>query len=398
MSGNTVGKVFTVTTFGESHGAALGAVVDGCPPGLELAEADIQADVERRRSGTSQYTSQRREPDTVRILSGVFEGKTTGTPIGLLVENQDQRSRDYDKIRDRFRPGHADYAYQQKYGFRDYRGGGRSSARETVMRVAAGAIARKFLREHLNIRIHGYLAQMGSLVLDPVSPSSAYENPFFCPDPSRVKELENMIWRLREAGDSIGARVTVIAAGVPPGLGEPVFERLDADLAGAMMGINAVKGVEIGAGFRSVEQRGTEHRDELTPTGFVSNHAGGVLGGISSGQDIVVSIALKPTSSITVPGATIDVRGNPTQIATTGRHDPCVGIRATPIAEAMMALVLMDHYLRFRAQCGDVVRTTPVITAAGHAQSPSSAGAAASAGAGHSASAAGLAPLPGASE
>jgi chorismate synthase len=364
VAGNTFGKVFTVTTFGESHGPALGAVVDGCPPGLALTEADIQADVERRRTGTSQYTSQRREPDSVRILSGVFEGKTTGTPIGLLVENQDQRSRDYDKIKDRFRPGHADYTYQQKYGFRDYRGGGRASARETVMRVAAGAIARKFLYERLNISIHGYLAQMGSLVLDPVSPMSAYENPFFCPDPGRVKELEDMIWRLREAGDSIGARVTVVAGGVPPGLGEPVFERLDADLASAMMGINAVKGVEIGAGFRSVEQRGSEHRDELTPKGFKSNHSGGVLGGISSGQDIVVSIALKPTSSITTPGATIDILGNATEIATTGRHDPCVGIRATPIAEAMMALVLMDHYLRFRAQCGDVRCTTPVITAA----------------------------------
>ncbi|MDB6084982.1 MAG: chorismate synthase [Gammaproteobacteria bacterium] len=364
MAGNTFGRAFTVTSFGASPGPALGAVVDGCPPGLALAEADIQTDVERRRSGTSQFTSQRREPDTVRILSGVFEGRTTGTPIGLLVENQDQRSRDYDKIKDRFRPGHADYTYQQKYGFRDYRGGGRSSARETVMRVAAGAIARKFLRERLNVRIHGYLSQMGALVLDPVSPSSAYDNPFFCPDPSRVKQLEDEIWRLREAGDSIGARVTVVATGVPPGLGEPVFERLDADLASAMMGINAVKGVEIGAGFRSVEQRGSEHRDELTPTGFRSNHAGGVLGGISSGQDIVVHIALKPTSSITVPGATIDVEGNATQIATTGRHDPCVGIRATPIAEAMMALVLMDHYLRFRAQCADVVSATPVITAA----------------------------------
>jgi chorismate synthase len=364
VAGNTFGRVFTVTTFGESHGPALGAVVDGCPPGLVLSEADIQADVERRRSGTSQYTSQRREPDTVRILSGVFEGRTTGAPIGLLVENQDQRSRDYEKIKDRFRPGHADYTYQQKYGFRDYRGGGRSSARETVMRVAAGAIARKFLRERLNISIHGYLAQMGSVVLEPVSPSSAYENPFFCPDPSRIKELEELIWQLREAGDSIGARVTVVATGVPPGLGEPVFERLDADVASAMMGINAVKGVEIGAGFRAVEQRGSEHRDELTPTGFKSNHAGGVLGGISSGQDIVVSIALKATSSITLPGATIDVDGQPTEIATTGRHDPCVGLRATPIAEAMLALVLMDHYLRFRAQCADVVRTTPVITAA----------------------------------
>ncbi len=369
MAGNTFGRIFTVTTFGESHGPALGCVVDGCPPGLPLTETDLQTDVERRRTGTSQFTSQRREPDTVRILSGVFEGRTTGTPIGLLVENQDQRSRDYEKIKDRFRPGHADYTYQQKYGFRDYRGGGRSSARETVMRVAAGAIARKFLRERLNIRIHGYLAQMGALVLEPVSPESAYDNPFFCPDPNRVKELEDAIWRLREAGDSIGARVTVVARGVPPGLGEPVFDRLDADLAAAMMGINAVKGVEIGAGFRAVEQRGSEHRDELTPTGFKSNHAGGVLGGISSGQDIVVSIALKPTSSITMPGATIDVDGNAAQIATTGRHDPCVGIRATPIAEAMLALVLMDHYLRFRAQCADVIRTTPVITEEPHPNS-----------------------------
>jgi len=362
VAGNTFGKIFTVTSFGESHGPALGCVVDGCPPGLALSEADLQADVERRRPGTSQYTSQRREPDTVRILSGVFEGRTTGTPIGLLVENEDQRSRDYDKIKDRFRPGHADYTYQQKYGFRDYRGGGRSSARETVMRVAAGAIARKFLRERLGVRIHGFLAQMGPLVLEPKDPASAYENPFFCPDPSRIAELEQFIWRMREAGDSIGARVTVIAEGVPPGLGEPVFERLDADLASAMMGINAVKGVEIGAGFRAVEQRGSEHRDELTPAGFKSNHAGGVLGGISSGQEIVVSIALKPTSSITVPGMTIDVDGRPAQIATTGRHDPCVGFRATPIAEAMMALVLMDHYLRFRAQCADVICATPVIT------------------------------------
>jgi chorismate synthase len=364
VAGNTFGKVFTVTSFGESHGPALGCVVDGCPPGLGLTEADLQADVERRRTGTSQFTSQRREPDTVRILSGVFQGRTTGAPIGLMVENQDQRSRDYDKIKDLFRPGHADYTYQQKYGFRDYRGGGRSSARETVMRVAAGAIARKFLQERLHIGIHGYLAQMGSLWLEPKSPETARDNPFFCPDPCRVRELEEMIWRLRESGDSIGARVTVIARGVPPGLGEPVFDRLDADLAGAMMGINAVKGVELGAGFRSVEQRGSEHRDELTPSGFKSNHAGGVLGGISSGQDIVVSIALKPTSSITTPGATIDVHGNPAWIETTGRHDPCVGIRATPIAEAMMALVLMDHYLRFRAQCADVTLTTPVITAA----------------------------------
>ncbi len=364
MAGNTFGKIFCVTSFGESHGPALGCIVDGCPPGMALCEADIQADVERRRPGTSQFTSQRREPDKVRILSGVFEGKTTGTPIGLLVENQDQRSRDYEKIKDRFRPGHADYTYQQKYGFRDYRGGGRSSARETVMRVAAGAIARKYLRERIGVSIHGYLAQMGPIVLVPVDPESAYENPFFCPDPARLQDLEDLIWRLREAGDSIGARITVKASGVPPGWGEPVFDRLDADLASAMMGINAVKGVEIGAGFNAVEQRGSEHRDELTPRGFKTNHAGGVLGGISSGQEIVVSIALKPTSSITLPGDTIDVTGAATTIATTGRHDPCVGIRATPIAEAMLAIVLMDHYLRHRAQCADVVSATPVITAA----------------------------------
>jgi chorismate synthase len=364
VAGNSFGKIFTVTTFGESHGPALGCIVDGCPPGMTLCEADFATDIERRRSGTSQFTSQRREPDRVRILSGVFEGKTTGTPIGLLVENEDQRSRDYDKIKDRFRPGHADYTYQQKYGFRDYRGGGRSSARETVMRVAAGAIARKYLRERVGVRIYGYLEQMGPIALTPVDPESAYENPFFCPDPSRVAELEAYIWKLREAGDSIGARVSVHAIGVPPGWGEPVFDRLDADLAGAMMGINAVKGVEIGAGFGAVLQRGSEHRDELTPTGFKSNHAGGVLGGISSGQEIIVSIALKPTSSITIPGETIDVNGAPTTIATTGRHDPCVGLRATPIAEAMLALVLMDHHLRHRAQCADVVSPTPVITAA----------------------------------
>jgi chorismate synthase len=362
VAGNTFGRVFTVTSFGESHGPALGCVVDGCPPGLEISDAEIQVDVDRRRPGTSQFTSQRHESDTVRILSGVFEGKTTGTPIALLVENEDQRARDYEKIKDRFRPGHADYTYQQKYGFRDYRGGGRSSARETVVRVAAGAIARKFLREHERIGIYGYLAQLGPLILQPVDPPAAYDNPFFCPDPARVRELEDFIWRIREAGDSIGARVTVIAAGVPPGWGEPVFERLDADLAGAMMGINAVKGVEIGAGFKSVEQRGSEHRDEMTPGGFKSNHAGGVLGGISSGQDIVVNLALKPTSSITVPGQTINIRGEPVEVVTTGRHDPCVGIRATPIAEAMLALVLMDHCLRFRAQCAGVVSPTPVIT------------------------------------
>jgi chorismate synthase len=362
VAGNTFGRIFTVTSFGESHGPALGCVVDGCPPGLELTEADLQTDVNRRRPGTSQFTSQRRESDTVRILSGVFEGRTTGTPIGLMVENEDQRSRDYEKIKDRFRPGHADYTYQQKYGFRDYRGGGRSSARETVMRVAAGAIARKYLRDKQQINIHGYLRQMGSVVLEPVNPSAAYDNPFFCPDPSRVQELEDLIWQLRESGDSIGARVTVIAEGVPPGWGEPVFERLDAALASAMMGINAVKGVEIGAGFKSVEQRGSQHRDELTPQGFKSNHSGGVLGGISSGQDIVVSLALKPTSSITLPGQTIDIHGAPVEVVTTGRHDPCVGFRATPIAEAMMALVLMDHCLRHRAQCGDVSSPTPVIT------------------------------------
>jgi len=363
VAGNTFGKMFTVTSFGESHGPALGCIVDGCPPGLALSEADLQADVERRRPGTSQFTTQRRESDTVRILSGVFEGMTTGTPIGLLVNNEDQRSRDYEKIKDRFRPGHADYTYQQKYGFRDYRGGGRSSARETVMRVAAGAIARKYLAERLHVAIVGYLAQLGPLVLEPLDPAAARDNPFFCPDPSRIRELEEFIWKIREAGDSIGARVTVVASGVPPGLGEPVFGRLDADLASAMMGINAVKGVEIGDGFRSVSQRGSEHRDELTPHGFKSNHAGGVLGGISSGQDIVVSLALKPTSSITVPGQTIDVQGNPAEIITTGRHDPCVGIRATPIAEAMLAIVLMDHHLRHRAQCADVVSGTPNIMA-----------------------------------
>ena len=351
-----------MTSFGESHGPALGCIVDGCPPGLALSEPDLQGDLDRRRPGTSQYTSQRREPDTVRILSGVFEGRTTGTPIALLIENEDQRSRDYDKIKDRIRPGHADYTYMQKYGIRDYRGGGRSSARETVARVAAGAIARKYLRERLGVRIQGYLAQMGHIVLEPVSLAAAYENPFFCPDPSRIPELEDFIWQLRQAGDSIGARITVIARGVPPGLGEPVFERLDAELAGAMMGINAVKGVEIGAGFKSVEQRGSQHRDEMTPTGFLGNNAGGVLGGISSGQDIIVSMALKPTSSITVPGKSVDVQGAAVDVVTTGRHDPCVGLRATPIAEAMMALVLMDHYLRFRAQCADVMATTPVIT------------------------------------
>ena len=362
MSGNTFGHLFTVTTFGESHGPALGCIVDGCPPGLALAEEDIQRDVERRRSGTSKYTSQRREPDRVRILSGVFEGRTTGTPIGLLVENEDQRSYDYDKIKDRFRPGHADYTYQHKYGFRDYRGGGRSSARETVMRVAAGAIARKYLAERLGVSIHGYVAQIGPIAIEPVDLAEIDRNPFFCPDPSRVADLEALIDQLRRDGDSIGARVTVVAQGVPPGLGEPVFDRLDADLAHAMMGINAVKGVEVGDGFASVVQRGSEHRDEMTPQGFLSNHAGGTLGGISSGQDVVVSLALKPTSSIVKPGRTIDVEGRPVEVSTTGRHDPCVGIRAVPIAEAMLALVLMDHHLRHRAQNAGVETTTPVIT------------------------------------
>src|SRR5579862_4276878 len=341
----------------------MGGIVDGCPPGLALSEADLQPDVDRRRTGTSHFVSQRREGDEVRILSGVFEGRTTGTPIGVLIENTDARSRDYDKIKDRFRPGHADYTYQQKYGFRDYRGGGRSSARETVMRVAAGAIARKYLRERLNVRIHGYLAQLGPLKLSPVDPPGAYDNPFFCPDPSRIKELEEFIWRIREAGDSIGARVTVIANGVPPGLGEPVFERLDADIAHALMSINAVKAVEIGAGVQSASQRGSEHRDELTPAGFRSNHAGGVLGGISSGQDVVAHLTLKPTSSIQLPADTIDVTGNPVEIVTTGRHDPCVGLRATPIAEAMLAIVLMDHYLRHRGQNADVTSVTPDICA-----------------------------------
>jgi chorismate synthase len=364
MSGNTIGKLFTVTTFGESHGPALGCIVDGCPPGLELSAADLQQDVDRRRTGSSHFVSQRREADQVRILSGVFEGRTTGTPIGIVIENTDARSRDYEKTKDRFRPGHADYTYQQKYGVRDYRGGGRSSARETVMRTAAGAIARRYLAARLGVRIYGYLSQVGALTLEPVDPAFAYQNPFFCPDPQRVPELEELIWKMREAGDSVGARVTVVAAGVPPGLGEPVFDRLDADIAHALMSINAVKAVELGAGVRSAAQRGSEHRDELTPGGFLSNNAGGILGGISSGQDIIAHLTLKPTSSIQVPGRTIDVAGNATEIVTTGRHDPCVGLRATPIAEAMLAIVLMDHYLRQRAQNADVSSTTPVIPGA----------------------------------
>jgi chorismate synthase len=361
MSGNTIGRVFTVTTFGESHGPALGCIVDGCPPGLELAEADLQRDVDRRRTGTSQFVSQRRETDKVQILSGVYAGRTTGTPIGLLIENTDARSRDYDKLADRFRPGHADYTYAHKYGHRDHRGGGRSSARETVMRVAAGAIARKYLAERWQVRISGYLSQIGALQLEPRDATAAYDNPFFCPDPARVPELEKLLWDLRSAGDSVGARVTVRADGVPPGLGEPVFDRLDADIAHAMMGINAVKAVEIGAGVASVAQRGSEHRDELTPQGFASNNAGGILGGISTGQSVLVHVAFKPTSSIQVPGRTIDLEGHAVDVVTTGRHDPCVGLRATPIAEAMLAIVLMDHFLRHRAQNADVRAGVPDI-------------------------------------
>ncbi|HUG97927.1 MAG TPA: chorismate synthase [Gammaproteobacteria bacterium] len=361
MSGNTFGRLFTVTTFGESHGPGLGCIVDGCPPGLALAEEDIQQDVERRRSGKSRHVSQRREPDRVRIMSGVFEGVTTGAPIGLVVENLDAKPRDYAKIADLFRPGHADYTWARKYGIRDYRGGGRSSARETVMRVAAGAIARKYLASRLGIEIRGWLAQLGPIVLEPVDLDAVDDNPFFCPDPARVAELEAYMDRLRKSGDSIGARVSVIATGVPPGLGEPVFDKLDADIAHAMMGINAVKAVEIGDGFMVVEQKGTEHRDEMSPEGFLSNHAGGTLGGISSGQTVRVSMALKPTSSLRLPGRTVNVRGEAATVVTTGRHDPCVGVRATPIAEAMLALVLMDHVLRDRAQNAGVVPGAPLI-------------------------------------
>jgi chorismate synthase len=363
MSGNSFGKIFTVTGVGESHGPALGCVVDGCPPGLDLSAADLQRDLDRRKPGKSRHTTQRREADEVEILSGVFEGKTTGSPIGLLIRNTDQRSRDYTKIMDRFRPGHADYTYQQKYGFRDYRGGGRSSARETAMRVAAGAIAKKYLQTAYGIEIRGYLAQLGPIKLELKDWNAVEENAFFSPDPARVDELETYMDELRKEGNSVGARVNVIATGVPPGLGEPIFDRLDAEIAHAMMSINAVKGVEIGAGFACVEQKGTEHRDEITPQGFLGNQAGGILGGISSGQDILASIALKPTSSIRIPGQTVDIAGNPVEVITTGRHDPCVGIRATPIAEAMLALVLMDHTLRQRAQNSGVASPTPVIPA-----------------------------------
>ena len=354
MSGNTFGKLFTVTTFGESHGAALGCIVDGCPPGLALCEADLQVELDRRKPGQSRYTTQRREADQVKILSGVFEGKTTGTPIGLLIENTDQRSKDYGKIKEQFRPAHADYTYHQKFGCRDYRGGGRSSARETAMRVAAGAIARKYLRECYGIEINGYLSQLGPIQIDKVDFSEVANNPFFCPDVDKVPAMEQYMQALIKEGNSVGARISVRASNVLPGLGEPVFDRLDADIAHAMMSINAVKGVEIGAGFASVAQKGTEHRDEMTPQGFLSNNAGGILGGISSGQDIDVHIALKPTSSVRIPGRSVDVNGNPVEVVTTGRHDPCVGIRAAPIAEAMLALVLMNHTLRDRAQNFDV--------------------------------------------
>ncbi|MGD8176439.1 chorismate synthase [Marinimicrobium sp. ARAG 43.8] len=361
MSGNTFGKLFTLTTFGESHGPALGAIVDGCPPGLALTEEDLQRDLDRRKPGQSRYTTQRREADQVRILSGVFEGKTTGTPIGLLIENTDQRSKDYSKIKDQFRPAHADYTYHHKYGIRDYRGGGRSSARETAMRVAAGAIAKKYLREHCGIEVRGYLSQLGPIAIEKVDWNQISENPFFCPDVDKVSAMETYMQALAKEGNSVGARITVVATGVKPGLGEPIFDRLDAEIAHGLMSINAVKGVEIGAGFDSVAQKGTEHRDEMTPQGFLSNHAGGVLGGISSGQDIVAHLALKPTSSLRVPGRGIDIHGEPTEVVTTGRHDPCVGIRATPIAEAMLALVLMDHTLRHRAQNAGVRTETPII-------------------------------------
>jgi chorismate synthase len=360
MSGNTQGKLFTVTTFGESHGPALGAIVDGCPPGLPLCAADLQPDLDRRKPGQSRYTTQRREGDEVEILSGVFEGLTTGTAIGLLIRNMDQRSRDYSKIKDTFRPAHADYSYQLKYGRRDYRGGGRSSARETAMRVAAGAIAKKWLALQ-GISIRGYLAQLGPIKPQVLDWDIVETNPFFCGDTAVIPELEAFMQALNKEGDSIGARVNIVAEGVPPGLGEPIFDRLDAELAGALMSINAVKGVEIGAGFDVVEQRGSEHRDAMTPDGFVGNNAGGVLGGISSGQPLLASIALKPTSSIRIPGDSIDVAGEAREIITTGRHDPCVGIRAVPIAEAMVALVLMDHSLRNRAQNADVECATPAI-------------------------------------
>ena len=354
MSGNTIGKLFTVTTFGESHGPALGCIVDGCPPGLELSVEDMQHDLDRRKPGQSRYTTQRKEGDQVKILSGVFEGKTTGTPIGLLIENTDQRSKDYSDIKDQFRPAHADYTYQKKYGFRDYRGGGRSSARETAMRVAAGAIAKKYLKQVAGIEVTGYLSQLGPIKAEQILLDEVENNPFFCPDPDKVPEMEKYMQALLKEGNSVGAKITVTANNVPVGLGEPVFDRLDAEIAHSLMSINAVKGVEIGAGFDSVAQTGTEHRDEITTDGFLSNNAGGILGGISSGQTIIAHIALKPTSSLRIPGRSIDVNGNAIEVVTKGRHDPCVGIRATPIAEAMLAITLMDHLLRHRGQNADV--------------------------------------------
>ena len=363
MSGNSFGKLFVVTSFGESHGAAIGCIVDGCPPGLELSEADLQDDLDRRKPGTSRHTTQRREDDAVQILSGTYEGRTTGTPIALLIFNKDQRSKDYSNIKNQFRPGHADYSYTQKYGFRDHRGGGRSSARETAMRVAAGGIAKKYLAERCGVQIRGYLSQLGPLKPENFDWDAVNNNPFFCPDAAMVPSMEKYMDALRKEGESIGAKISVVASGVAPGLGEPIFDRIDAEIAHAMMSINAVKGVEIGAGFDSIEQKGTAHRDEITPAGFLSNNAGGTLGGITSGQDILVNIALKPTSSIHLPGKSVDLDGKPVEIRTKGRHDPCVGIRATPIAEAMLALVLMDHYLRDRAQNGDVERRTPIIPA-----------------------------------
>ena len=363
MSGNTLGTLFCVTSFGESHGPAIGCIVDGCPPGLSINEADIQAELDRRKPGTSRHVTQRREPDSVEILSGVFDGKTTGAPIALLIRNQDQRSKDYSNIADTFRPGHADYAYWQKYGIRDYRGGGRSSARETAVRVAAGAIAKKWLAEKYGIVIRGYMAQLGTLPIPFKTWGAVHENPFFAPNPDIVPELETYMDALRKSGDSCGARINVVASGVPVGWGEPVYDRLDADIAHAMMGINAVKGVEIGAGFDSIAQRGTEHSDEMTPAGYLSNNAGGVLGGISTGQDVLVSIAIKPTSSIRLDRQSINKAGESVIVNTHGRHDPCVGIRATPIAESMLALVLIDHALRHRAQNADVITTTPRIAA-----------------------------------
>ncbi|HIF89828.1 MAG TPA: chorismate synthase [Candidatus Thioglobus sp.] len=364
MSGNSFGKIFTLTTGGESHGAALIGIVDGCPPGMHLTEADLQGDLDLRKPGTSRHTTQRREEDKVKILSGTFEGVTTGTPIALLIQNTDQRSKDYGNIANSFRPGHADYTYQQKYGIRDYRGGGRSSARETAMRVAAGGIAKKYLQEKYGIEIRGYMAQLGPITIENFDWNEVHNNPFFCPDANKVSELEAYMDALRKSGDSIGARINIVASGMPVGLGEPIFDRLEADVAHAMMSINAVKGIEIGAGFNAITQKGSEHRDSLTPEGFTSNNAGGTLGGISSGQDLLVSIALKPTSSLRLPVDSIDVNGEVAEVITKGRHDPCVGVRATPIAEAMLALTLMDHALRHRAQNCDVQSSTPVIPAA----------------------------------